>query len=79
MNRRRTRETASWRRRHPLIVALGGVLLLNALGYVMVVVWLRAGMVAGMTVGILATVLVGAYSTWARPAFFDDDGTIRTT
>lgn len=69
---------ASWRRRHPVLVAFGGVLLLNGMSYLAVITWLRLGVAAGAIGGVATFVSFAAYMKWSLPAFFDDDGTPRS-
>lgn len=47
--------------------------------YAVVLAWMRWGAVAAIAAGVIGVGLLVAAQAWARPAFFDDDGTMRTT
>lgn len=71
--------SAESRRKHPILVMSVLMVLLPATAYATVLAWMRWGAVMGIAAGVVAISLLMAAQAWARPAFFDDDGTMRTT
>lgn len=71
--------SVEWRRTHPGLVMFLLMALLAITTYAIVLTWMRWGAVAGIATGLVAIGLLVAAQAWARPAFFDDDGTMRTT